>query len=237
MTPTAGSRRALLFRIPVTLAAALTLTAAATAPDPGSATPAVNSASATPETFPVRHPSSDLGPQPAGGPEAGDYVDPTTGRSSVTSVLRAFDKPAQNWLPGHRGVDLQLPVGARVLAAGDGTVAFTGMVAGTPVISIAHPDGIRTTYQPVFAHLSEGEEVVAGAVIGSLANPVDQWPGLHWGARVGEEYLNPLSLLSAPVIRLKPTETSGRPHRREGGAVAGGGVWAFPVQARGCACR
>lgn len=145
------------------------------------------------------------------------YVDPTTGQVTAPSVLRAFDKPAQNWLPGHRGVDLALSVGAEVLAAGAGTIAFAGPVAGTPVISIDHPDGIRTTYQPVHAQVVEGDSVAAGEVIGRLANPTDGWPGLHWGARMGKDYRNPLSLLAAPVIRLKPVdEPAGRPHSGAG---------------------
>ena len=82
------------------------------------------------------------------------YVDPTTGDPTATRVIRAFDKPEENWLPGHRGVDLALSVGSDVLAAGDGTVAFAGPVAGTPTISIDHSDGVRTTYQPVHPHLS-----------------------------------------------------------------------------------
>lgn len=32
-------------------------------------------------------------------------------------VERAFDKPAENWLPGHRGVDLGGSAGQSVLAA------------------------------------------------------------------------------------------------------------------------
>ncbi|MGP6172904.1 M23 family metallopeptidase [Corynebacterium sp. A21] len=134
------------------------------------------------------------------------YVDPTTGAASATSVLRAFDKPPQNWLPGHRGVDLALQVGSPVVAAGDGVVAFAGSVAGTPTISIDHADGIRTTYQPVHPLISRGEQVTTGQEIGRLAHPTDGWPGLHWGARIGEDYQNPLGLLSRPAIRLKPVD-------------------------------
>lgn len=129
------------------------------------------------------------------------YVSPT----GSLHVLRPFDKPERDWLPGHRGVDLDLPVGGAVLAAGEGTVAFVGVVAGTPVVSVDHADGVRTTYQPVHARVSGGEEVVEGQLIGTLAHPVDGHAGLHWGARRGtDDYLNPLSLLDAPVIRLKP---------------------------------
>ncbi|WP_231598934.1 M23 family metallopeptidase [Corynebacterium occultum] len=139
-------------------------------------------------------------------------MDPSSGDPHARAVLRAFDKPAQNWLPGHRGVDLDLAVGAPVMAAGDGVVAFAGQVAGTPTLSIDHPDGIRTTYQPVFATVRQGDEVRGGQEIGKLANPVDHGPGLHWGARRGEEYLNPLSLLAEVVIRLKPVDAPASRH-------------------------
>nr|WP_065337111.1 M23 family metallopeptidase [Corynebacterium pseudotuberculosis] len=120
-------------------------------------------------------------------------------------VLKGFKKPEYNWLPGHRGVDLELSVGANVLAAESGIVAFSGTVARTPTISIDHPDGIRTTYQPVFTSLRKGDSVRIGDVIGQLAPSTDGNAGLHWGAFTGNyEYINPLSLLDAPTIRLKP---------------------------------
>lgn len=136
------------------------------------------------------------------------WVDPTTGDSHATSVLRAYDPPAQNWLAGHRGVDLRLDIGDSVLTAGDGTVAFAGVVAGTPTVSIQHGE-IRTTYQPVHAWVSQGDVVREGEVIGKLGHPFDGYPGLHWGARTGEDqYINPLSLLT-PTIRLKPVDGLG----------------------------
>ncbi|WIM66879.1 M23 family metallopeptidase [Corynebacterium breve] len=135
------------------------------------------------------------------------YVDPSTGLPHATQVLRGADIPEKKWLPGHRGVDLALEVGAEVVASDDGIVAFAGRVAGTPVVSIDHADGIRTTYQPVHAVVAQGDEVAVGQVVGKLAHPVDGHPGLHWGARTGpDEYLNPLTLLDRPVIRLKPLD-------------------------------
>ncbi|RNE49410.1 M23 family metallopeptidase [Corynebacterium alimapuense] len=139
-------------------------------------------------------------------PPAAAYVDPSTGHSTAQKVIRAFDKPEHNWLPGHRGVDLALEVGEPVLAAGSGVVVFAGNVAGTPTVSIDHSDGVRTTYQPVFPSVVEGEHVTEGSEIGSLAHATDGWEGLQWGARSGparDEYLNPLSLLELPTIRLK----------------------------------
>lgn len=133
------------------------------------------------------------------------YVDPTTGESTVGRVLVPASIPEKNWHRGHRGVDLALRTGGEVLAAGDGTIAFRGMVAGTPSVSIDHPDGLRTTYLPVHSRLNVGDTVTEGQVIGTLAPAVAGHVGLHWGALTGPDtYLNPLLLLDAPVIRLKP---------------------------------
>ena len=65
------------------------------------------------------------------------------------AVARTFDAPSPNWQPGHRGVDLVARAGQPVYAAGAGTVVFAGDLAGRPLVSIAHPGGLRTTYEPV----------------------------------------------------------------------------------------
>ncbi len=138
------------------------------------------------------------------------YVDPASGEPVPRQVLRAFDKPERNWHAGHRGVDLDLPVGGLVRAAGAGQVAFAGQVAGRPSVSIDHPDGLRTTYTPVFARVQAGDAVTPGQVIGTLAPSFDGYPGLHWGALQGkDDYLNPLELLDAPLIRLQPVTIAG----------------------------
>src|ERR1700733_3037098 len=76
-------------------------------------------------------------------------------------VVRAFDPPAAPWLPGHRGVDLAAPPGAVVRAAGAGRVVYAAVLAGRGVVSVQHPDGLRTTYEPV------KPSVVAGDSVGS----------------------------------------------------------------------
>lgn len=138
---------------------------------------------------------------------AAAYIDPASGSPLPQTVLRGFKAPKEKWGPGHRGVDLELEVGARVRAAGAGSVSFVGVVAGKPVVSITHKDGIRTTYQPVHATVAEGDIVSEGDFIGRLGHTVDGFPGLHWGAKTGpDSYIDPLSLLDMPVIRLKPLE-------------------------------
>jgi murein DD-endopeptidase MepM/ murein hydrolase activator NlpD len=122
-------------------------------------------------------------------------------------VVRAFAPPPAPWLPGHRGADLATDPGAPVYAAGAGVIVFAGQLAGRGVVSIAHPDGLRTTYEPVTAVVHAGETVGAGQRIGTVDG---QHPGcpvaacLHWGARRGDAYLDPLSLLAAVRVRLLP---------------------------------
>jgi murein DD-endopeptidase MepM/ murein hydrolase activator NlpD len=122
-------------------------------------------------------------------------------------VVRPFEPPPSPYAAGHRGVDLAAAPGTPVLAAGDGVVVFAGMVAGRPVVSVDHPGGLRTTYEPVDPSVAAGRPVARGSPIGTLR------PGhagcvaaacLHWGARRGETYLDPLFLLQVPQVRLLP---------------------------------
>lgn len=125
-------------------------------------------------------------------------------------VTRTFDQPDAPWLSGHRGVDLAGSAGVSVLAAADGVVAFAGMVAGKGVVSIDHADGIRTTYEPVISDLSAGTPVRRGDVIGTLTLGHGLATALHWGAKVGKDYLDPVTLIDAPVvIRLYPERPVG----------------------------
>jgi murein DD-endopeptidase MepM/ murein hydrolase activator NlpD len=122
-------------------------------------------------------------------------------------VARAFDPPPGPYAAGHRGVDLGGVAGSTVLAAGDGVVVFAGMVAGRPVVSIDHADGLRTTYEPVDPSVGAGQAVARGSPIGTLLGGHAGCPAgacLHWGLRRGETYLDPLLLFRPPRIRLLP---------------------------------
>ncbi|WP_124706983.1 M23 family metallopeptidase [Gordonia insulae] len=130
------------------------------------------------------------------------------------SVVRGFDPPVHRWQPGHRGVDLAAPAGTAVRAAGAGTVQFAGDVAGRPVVSIRHSGDLVTTYEPVRATIPRGQSVRRGEVIGLVVAGHPGCPAeacLHWGARRGRgrsaEYLNPLGLVGAIRVRLKPVGT------------------------------
>jgi murein DD-endopeptidase MepM/ murein hydrolase activator NlpD len=108
-------------------------------------------------------------------------------------------------------VDIAGAPGEVIGAAGAGVVAFAGVVAGTGVVSVDHPGGLRTTYEPVLPLVHAGQRVAAGQPIGAL---VGGHPGcpvaacLHWGLRRGAEYLDPLLLLHAAPVRLYPAQGS-----------------------------
>ena len=113
-------------------------------------------------------------------------------------VRRRFEQPLQQWSRGHRGVDLSAVVGQPVLSAGNGVVAFSGVVAGRGVLTVRHVGGLRTTYEPVEERLPSGSLVRRGARIG-VVSPTPGHCGpltcLHWGAITRATYRDPLSLL------------------------------------------
>lgn len=144
------------------------------------------------------------------------YRSPTA--ESRPQVIRPFEKPAQRWSTGHRGVDLAVPENdRRVYAPAPGKVVFSGTVVNRKVLVIAHPDGRRSTFEPMDEALPVGTTVAAGEVIGTVAgtaNSNSERPYrrcstlcLYWGVRQGgargdgsgktAEYINPMSLLGS----------------------------------------
>lgn len=125
--------------------------------------------------------------------------------------VRAFDAPRPDWQRGHRGVDLAGADGQVVYAAADGYVAYAGRVADRPLVSVAHPGGLRTSYEPVQALVRPGQRVASGAPIGTLLPGHPGCPAaacLHWGAMWGRsadaDYVDPTGLVASTPIRLKP---------------------------------
>ena len=144
------------------------------------------------------------------------YRSPTA--TSRPRVIHPFEKPAQRWSAGHRGVDLAVPEhDRRVYAPAPGKVVFSGTVVNRKVLVIAHPDGRRSTFEPMDEALPVGTTVAAGEVIGTVATTSGgdsehpyrrcSTPCLYWGVRQGgargdgsgkdAEYINPMSLLGS----------------------------------------
>lgn len=160
---------------------------------------------------------------PPGPDNAGDQPRLRTGMfgwplSGSPAVVRTFEAPALPYGPGHRGVDLAALPGAPVLAAGAGTVVFAGTVAGRGVVSVDHPGGLRTTYEPVSPTVTAGDHVARGEQIGTVAIGTVAFghasctaPAcLHWGVLRGRghdrDYLDPLRLLAMARVRLLPID-------------------------------
>lgn len=144
------------------------------------------------------------------------YRSPTA--ESRPRVIRPFENPAQRWSAGHRGVDLAVPENdRRVYTPAPGKVVFSGTVVNRKVLVIAHPDGRRSTFEPMDETLPVGTTVTAGEVIGTVAGAAGgnserpyrrcSTPCLYWGVRQGgtrgdgsgktAEYINPMSLLGS----------------------------------------
>lgn len=138
------------------------------------------------------------------GPVAEPYVLPLVGESSV---IHPFVTSTDAWAAGHRGVDLASSVGAPVLAPASGTVTFAGTIVDRGVITVAHPDGLRSSLEPVTPLVRAGVRVTSGQVIGTVASAAGHCAPaacVHWGVRRGDAYQDPLRLVSGggPVVLL-----------------------------------
>ncbi|WP_204164216.1 M23 family metallopeptidase [Streptomyces sp. CS090A] len=227
---TPGPRRC---RGPMFLLAVALLTAALPVASAGARLlPAARTGEAPPPTEPD---AGAEAPPPAAGPDedagagadTGEKADAGTGAGGGTfaeldggpvwplagrpAVLRGWEPPATPYGPGHRGVDLAARPGDAVVAAATGRVSFAGRVAGRGVLVIelagngAPP--LRTTYEPVWALVEKGDEVVAGQPVGVLETGPFHCAGgcLHWGLRRGDAYFDPLSLLPPALLRRGPS--------------------------------
>jgi len=156
---------------------------------------------------------------PAAARPASPWSWPLPGEPTVT---RRFDRPDTDYGPGHRGVDLGADAGTPVLAAGNGTVGYAGMLAGRGVVTVVHGE-LRTTYEPVSVSVHRGQRVTGGDVLGRLAGGHPGCPVsacLHWGLLHGRTYRDPLTLLGRGPVRLLPlsaarTATRERPAGRD----------------------
>lgn len=126
-------------------------------------------------------------------PAAGTYAWPVEG-----PVIRGFDQPTQPYGTGHRGIDIGANTGTPVGSAQDGVVAFAGPIGGSLFVSIDHADGVRTTYSWLSTvAVSPGQDVLVGEILGTTGggHPGVEPPHLHFGARLADTYIDPMTLL------------------------------------------
>ena len=111
-------------------------------------------------------------------------------------ILRPFDGPVQDWLPGHRGVDLSASDGTSVLAPQAGVVTFRGVVVDRPVLVIDHGQGFKSSFEPVSSDLSVGETVAHRQLVGEVSSGAHcSAVCLHWGVRLNGQYIDPALLI------------------------------------------
>lgn len=110
------------------------------------------------------------------------------------AVADPFHLPDGHYGAGNRGIEYATAGGEVARAVGPGTVAFAGSVAGRVVVSVDHPDGLRSALTGMSTlAVRVGERVVAGTPLGRAG------PGLHLGVRRGRTYLDPASLFGRTV--------------------------------------
>lgn len=119
------------------------------------------------------------------------------------TVERQFHKPPKKWSAGHRGVDFTATPTTQIVAPEGGRISFSGKVVDRTVITVTHPDGKKSSFEPVSEALPAGTNVSKGERIATVDPSIHHCPGVthcvHWGVREAEEYINPLLLIDTPA--------------------------------------
>ena len=126
------------------------------------------------------------------------YVPPVDG-----AVVDDFRPPTSRYTAGNRGIDLDTNAGDDVRAAADGTVVYAGRIGTSAHVVVLHADGIRTSYSFLDdTSVNRGARLQQGDVLGMARDSV------HFGARLGDEYLDPSVLLAGgpPKVNLVPAD-------------------------------
>ena len=166
---------------------------------------------------PVATPPLDVAAAGArSGDRSGAYRPPWAWPLTPTPrVVRPFIAPPSPYAAGHRGLDLAGHSGQQVLAVAAGVITHAGSLAGRGTVTIEHPGGIRSTYEPlaIDTGIWRGRAISTGQVIGTLGVGGSHCAPavcLHLGAlRQGTSgqwsYVEPLFLLLAGEIVLLPS--------------------------------
>jgi murein DD-endopeptidase MepM/ murein hydrolase activator NlpD len=116
-------------------------------------------------------------------------------------IVRPFIAPSTKYSAGHRGIDIA--ASGDVYAPANGVVHFVGFVVNRDVLSIQHPGGVISSYEPVSSTLHAGETVTRGEIIGTIEPGHCAELCLHFGVRIDGQYVSPLLFLGGierPVL-------------------------------------
>jgi murein DD-endopeptidase MepM/ murein hydrolase activator NlpD len=126
-------------------------------------------------------------------------------------VVRGYEPPKHRFGPRHLGLDYAVPSGTPVRVAGDGMVAFAGLVGRARAVGIEHSGGRRTTYAYLRrVAVRQGTAVRRGDVLGlsGAAGPGHEPDVVHFGYRVNGQPQDPAQLFrpEPPRISLAPLD-------------------------------
>jgi len=157
-------------------------------------------------------------------PAAADPTVPSTGSPRPVAyrppvpgpIVDPFRPPPHTGAAGNRGVDYRTTPGGPVGASADGDVVFAGDVGGSLHVVVLHADGVRTSYsflRSIAVH--RGDHVTQGQAVGTSNDR------LHFGARVGDTYIDPTHLFTTgpPKVHLVPDDQrrpASEAHERSG---------------------
>lgn len=119
----------------------------------------------------------------------------------ASQLINSYRQSETPYSEGHRGVDYRVELGQGVFAPADGEVHFVGEVVNRSLISLSHPGGLLSAFEPVCSRLEIGDQVRTGDLIaevceadGDYSKHCPDFECLHFSARINGEYLSPLKL-------------------------------------------
>lgn len=133
------------------------------------------------------------------------WAPPISG-ATETDVLNPFIPPEMPWSSAHRGIDFRATA-EQIVSPAAGEVTFVGTVVDRPVLTIRHPNGLLSSFEPVESDLQIGSTVARGDVIGTISSEARHCDVscVHWGVRqpdawhigstVRDLYIDPAILL------------------------------------------
>jgi murein DD-endopeptidase MepM/ murein hydrolase activator NlpD len=154
-----------------------------------------------------------VGVPPVGAAPSEQWSPPVDG-----PVVRRYEPPRRPFGPQHLGLDFAVAAGTPVRAAGDGVVAFAGVVGPSRAVAVEHPGGRRTTYAYLRrVTVRSGTAVRRGEVLGfsGAEGPGHEPDVVHFGYRVNGQPQDPAQLFrpEPPRISLAPLDRPACPSR------------------------
>ena len=142
-----------------------------------------------------------LGPPATAEPVEQQWSPPVDG-----PVVRGYEPPERPFGPQHLGLDFAARPGTAVRAAGDGVVAFAGLVGRSRSVAIEHP-GARAHHlrlPPPRRRDARPPSIRRGDVVGLSggAGPGHGPDVVHFGYRVGGRSQDPAQLFQPPRPRI-----------------------------------